>query len=59
MLHKKKILLKNIIKESWIYAYINYKYTYVIRFITQPEVTSSKLTKARPEQCVKYVQSSK
>ena len=38
---------------------MNYKCTYVIRFITQPAVTYSKSTRETPEQCVKYVQSSK
>ena len=38
---------------------MNYKYTYVRKFITQPAFTCSNSTKKTPEQCVKYVQSSK
>ena len=36
-----------------LYAHINWKYTYVIRFITEPVVTCSKLTRETPEECVK------
>ena len=58
MLHK-KIENSFIVKERRIISYMNYENTYVIRFITQPTFTCSKSTRKAPEQCAKYVQSSK
>ena len=50
---------RNLFYKCRVMSYMNYKNTYVIRFITQVEFTCSKSTSKAPEQCVKYVQSSK
>ena len=54
LLHKKienYFIKEYIVKESGIYAYMNYKYTYVIRAITQPAATCSTSTRETPGQC--------
>ena len=58
MLHK-KIENSFIVKERRIISYMNYKNTYMIRFIIQVALTCSKSTRKAPKQCAEYVQSSK